>query len=164
MTKIFLGVILIFFTTFCGYFLAKKYRKRKEFFRQLQELNERFLSELSYYKRPLKEFLSSYAQEGEFALLLEGFIGALEGEEREIVDDYGVEEVEFLTTDERIFLRDYLSMLGRGDSVSQKSFFSSMQASVVSYKNKSEEESKRYGDLYIKLGFLFGLAVLILMV
>ena len=164
MQKVIIGICIICFTTFCGYALTKKYRQRKSFFWQLKELNERYLHEIAYYKRPLKEFLRAYPYVGEFALCLEDFWETLENGARERGEEREEIELDFLTADEKTFLRDYFSMLGRGDSLSQKNFFSAMQVTVANYKNKSEEEEKRYGDLYIKLGFLFGLAVLVLII
>ena len=60
MQKFIVGVAMVAFTTFCGYFLAKKYRQRKLFFMQLVEFNERFLSEISYYRRPIKDFTEKF--------------------------------------------------------------------------------------------------------
>lgn len=164
MTKVVLGIIVVCFTTYCGYVFAKKYRRRKDFFLQMNGLNELFLSEISYYKRPMKEFLSGYPYTGDFAELIGEFLSFLEEDsEKEKLFDF-FEEIAFLKTDEKRFVRDYFLMLGRGDSLSQKSYFSSVKGTLSGYKTSSEEESKRYGDLYVKLGFLFGLAVLVLIV
>ena len=62
MTKFLLGVCIVAFTSFCGYFFAKKYAKRKLFLEQLKEFNDRFINEIGYYKRPLGEFISKYSQ------------------------------------------------------------------------------------------------------
>ena len=59
---------------------------------------------------------------------------------------------------------DYFSMLGRGDSSSQKGYFSSVKEDLRRRKIETDAEYKKYGDLYIKLGFLCGLLVLILIV
>ncbi len=164
MTKVVLGILIVCFTTFCGHTLAKKYRQRKDFFRQLNGLNERFLSEISYFKRPLKEFLGGYPLTGEFSELIEEYAQYLESGKQEEIYSSDFAEISFLTADEKSFVRDYFLTLGRGDSASQKAYFSSVKSTLTGYKNGSEEACKRYGDLYIKLGFLFGLAVLVLIV
>ena len=71
MIKFLLGIAIVAFASFCGYLLAKKYRQRKAFFEQLKMFNERFLNEITYYRRPLKEFVSVYAYRGEFNGLLQ---------------------------------------------------------------------------------------------
>ena len=53
MAKFLLGVAIVAFMSFLGYLLAKKYRKRRDFFVQFTLFNERFLSEISYYRRHL---------------------------------------------------------------------------------------------------------------
>lgn len=77
MIKFILGVAIVCFTSFCGYLLAKKYRQRKSFFVQMNEFNERFLSEIAYYRRPIKEFSEKYEYKGEFDELLSSFVGSL---------------------------------------------------------------------------------------
>ena len=73
MLKFIVGIALIAFTTSCGYILARKYRRRKSFFRQLREFNDRFISEISYFKRPIEEFVGAYQYQGDFDGLLKAF-------------------------------------------------------------------------------------------
>ena len=77
MAKFLLGLVIIAFTSFCGYLLSKKYRRRKAFFTQFNEFNERFLNEMSYYRRPLTEFFSKYEYTKEFKFLLDDYIQTL---------------------------------------------------------------------------------------
>ena len=162
--KFLLGVFIVAFGSACGYFFAKKYRQRKAFFQQLKEFNERYLSEISYYRRPIKAFASSYAYKGEFARLLYMFFTYLEaGQARGFEVDFKT-EFPFLRQDERQVVADYFFMLGRGDSTSQKGYFSGVKEGLTKLYNVAVEDCKKYGDLYIKLGFLCGLFILILMI
>ena len=162
MTKFLFGVALVAFGSFCGYVLAKKYRQRKLFFAQLQLFNERFISEVSYYRRPVREFVNLYAFQGEFRALLQEFLENIEknGTPLSIVwPNYS-----FLTKDEQGAVQDYILMVGRGDSASQKTYFSSVSGVVSKWASDANLAAKKYGDLYIKLGFLCGLFVLILII
>ena len=111
--KFFLGVAIVAFTSFCGYLLSRKYRSRKLFFGQLYAFNERFLSEISYYRRPLKEFIALYSYQGEF----NDFLSEIFQERQESVPLGGI----FLKTDRYAFLKeedkkmveDYFFMLGK---------------------------------------------------
>ena len=69
----------------------------------------------------------------------------------------------FLKREEKRVVEDYFLMLGKGDSISQKGYFSSVKQSLSALQIDAETACKRYGDLYIKLGFLCGLLILILM-
>ena len=146
------------FSSFCGYYFAKRYRQRKSFFRQLYEFNQRFLNEIAYYRRPLREFIGKYSYQSDFEVVLQAYCSSLNGE---LFDLTGYV---FLKEDERIFLYDYFQMLGKGDSSSQKSYYSSVKDGLLKWKMTSEQEAKKYEDLYVKLGFLCGLFILILIV
>jgi stage III sporulation protein AB len=161
--KILLGIAIVMFTGFCGFVFSKKYRLRKKFFAQLWEFNERFLSEITYFRRPLTEFVGKYAYEGEFGVVLNNYFQGLK-EESEQNAELDFSDCSFLKTDEKSVLYDYFKSLGRGDSNAQKTYFSSAKEMLAKWKNQTETESKKYGDLYIKLGFLCGLLILILIV
>lgn len=164
MEKLIIGIIIVVFTTLCGYLLAKKYRKRKLFFKELSEFNERFLSEISYYRRPIKEFAFKYAYKGEFANLLQDYFEGIEDralEEKSLLDE---PVYSFLKAEEKQVVEDYFLMLGKGDSASQKGYFSSVKNGLLTLKTNAETACKKYGDLYVKLGFLCGLLILILIV
>ncbi len=162
--KFMLGIAVVAFTSFCGRFLAKKYRQRKQFFRQLNEFNQRFLAEIAYYKRPIRQFIASYTYQGEFNDLLQDVLNNLEesGGLQDVF--YHKNDYPFLKTDEKKGIEDYFSMLGKGDTDSQKGYFSTVKERLNTWDSEAEKQCKRYGDLYVKLGFLFGLLVLILII
>ena len=164
MVKFLLGIAIVAFTSYCGFVLAKKYRKRKLFFAQFKEFNERFLSEVSYYRRPLGDFVFQYVYKGEFQIFLQNFFAEIDelsqSEHRQISFD----GFEFLTAEDKNLIEDYFKMLGKGDSASQKTYFSAAKERLVKFCGDAESEYKKYGDLYVKLGFLCGLLILILII
>ena len=162
MAKFLLGLMIVGFTSFCGYFFTQKYRKRKLFLTQLFEFNERFLSEISYYRRPLGEFFAKYAYKSEFHQFLEGYLENIKSKTGGVENILELENFSFLTKEEKSVLSDYFQMLGKGDSASQKAYFSSVKERLSKLQNEAIAAHKRYGDLYIKLGFLCGLFILIL--
>lgn len=164
MTKFLLGIAIVAFTSFCGYVLAKKYRKRKLFLAQLKEFNERFLSEISYYKRPIAEFVSRSVYKGEFNEFLRDFFQTREQSDYGVLRAINFTDCEFLTPEDRRVIEDYFLMLGKGDTFSQKTYFSSAKEAIGKQQTEADTAYKKYGDLYIKLGFLCGLFILILIV
>ena len=80
--------------------------------------------------------------------------------EREIAFD----DCEFLKGEDKSLVEDYFKMLGKGDSASQKTYFSAAKEGITKLYSDAENEYKKYGDLYIKLGFLCGLLILILII
>ena len=164
MLKFLLGVGIVAFTSFCGYLFARKYRQRNDFFSQFKEFNERFLSEISYYRRPIREFMGAYSYRGEFQEFLQAYNMQIEEQGYKEGGFMDMEEYSFLTNEEKRMIKDYFLMLGRGDSSSQKSYFSSVKIGIDKLQVEAEIQRKRYGDLYIKLGFLCGLFILILII
>jgi hypothetical protein len=55
-------------------------------------------------------------------------------------------------------------MVGKGDSASQSAYFTSVKGTLGEYKRKAAEECAKYGDLYLKLGFLCGLMILVIII
>lgn len=164
MLKFFIGVAIVAFASGCGYVLSGKYRKRKAFFSQFHTFNERFLNEISYYRRPVEAFAAAYVYQSEFETLLQAFFSGLKeasANERKVLD---LSDWSFLTAEEKQMTENYFQMLGKGDVASQKGYFSSVQSTLKGLAEETEKAAKRYEDLYIKLGFLCGLLALILIV
>ena len=164
MLKFFVGIAVVAFTSLCGYLMAGKYRKRGLFFAQFQEFNERFLSEIAYYRRPIRQFFGKYSYKGEFAILLTEFLFCLENEENFGQKILEYDTFQFLKKEDKEILCDYFLMLGKGDSAAQKGYFSAVKERLLSLRAEAQKEEKRYVDLFVKLGFLFGLFILILIV
>ena len=164
MVKFLLGVAIVAFTSYCGFILAKKYRKRKLFFMQLKEFNERFLSEVSYYRRPLGEFASKNVYKGEFQIFLQNFFAEIDELSQSDHSSIAFDDCEFLKDEDKNVIEDYFKMLGKGDSASQKTYFSAAKERIVKLYSEAETDYKKYGDLYVKLGFLCGLLILILII
>lgn len=162
MVKFLLGIAIVAFTSFCGYLLAKKYRQKKHFFSQLALFNERFLSELAYFRRPIREFIFAYSYSGEFFQFLnDSFYKNTQISFHDILNS---STYAFLKGEEKVFVVNYFSMLGKADSIAQKAYFSSMKDMLKKAEIDAINENKKYGDLYIKMGFLLGLLILILII
>lgn len=146
--KLLLSAAIIAFCTFLGYLAAAKFRARKKFFMQMSAFNERYLNELTYARRPLKEVIAEAREEGDFY----DFLSA-RGKELSL---------QYLSEQEKKDCAEYVRMLGTGDSVSQKNYYTSKKQSIESKKAECEKAASERGGLYLKLGLLAGLAFVIL--
>ena len=152
--KLLVSGAVIAFCIFLGYLAAGKYRSRKKFFTQFHSLNERYLTELGYMRRTLDDFFAEFSYEGDFEKASAQF-----RKERKISYAYA-----YLTEDEKKFVQNYFSMMGKGDSHAQNGYFNAQKSALEGKKSASEREAKERGDLYLKLGLLAGLALVILIV
>lgn len=155
MIKLFLSVLLVALCSAFGWLLTRKYKQRKTFFYELDLFNSRLINEVSYTKMPLFAFIDKYSFGGDFGKLLE------EKKESGFVSDSC--GIAYLTEDEKNFVRDYFLMVGRSDSASQKEYLRSVQGETERMRAESGADYKKHFDLYVKLGFLFGLIVAIIL-
>lgn len=152
--KVVLAALVIGFCALLGYLAAGKYRRRKSFFTQLCALNEAYLSELKFARRPLAQFLAANDLSGDFAKCVSGFTLKRRAEL----------SYSYLTQTEKNDLQEYFRTLGRGSSGAQSGYFSAQRDALAEKKRLAEQEAKERGALYLKLGFLAGLAFVILIV
>ena len=149
-----LYVCIVLFLTYLVYFLSGKYRLAKKFYISWEQFHQNFLSEVAYTRRPLQEVIQKFEGKGDFSEFLSDY------EKKHAVE----ENIDFLSKEENDFLQEYFSFLGRSDYLAQREYFSSSTKKLADFKQKSEQDAARYTDLYIKLGFLLGLIIVILLV
>ncbi len=161
MIKFIIGIAVVVFSTYIGRLFSRRYKRRKDFFQAFDSFNHRFLSELGYSKRPIGELCASIQTKGEFYDLVNAVMSQRAARRSSPAD---LAEYYFLSQEERGLTREYFSVFGKGDTASQKSYFSQAGNSISSLKTKAEDDYKKYSDLYTKLGFLCGLAVMVIIV
>ena len=148
--KLLLSALIIAFCTLLGYLASSKYRSRRAFYAQMYAFNERYLNELAFSRRSLKELFGEIGEEGDFYDLLKRRGGEV--------------KLSYLTEQERKECEDYLNMLGAGDSFSQSNYFSAKKQAIEEKKSESERAARDNQSLYLKLGLLAGLAFVILII
>lgn len=152
--KFLLGGLSIAFCTLLGYLAADKYRRRKGFYLSLQSLNEKYLAELKFSRKPLGEFLKACEFRGDFQAFLEEFQKTRTAEPN----------LSYLSKGEKEEIKELFSMLGRGDATSQLGYFSAQAETLKKKCEETGKEAKERSELYLKLGLLAGLAFVILIV
>lgn len=150
--KIFIGILFIALSTFAGYLFTVKYRERLDFYRDFSEFNKRFKSAVSFSSSSVKEVLENTSS-GCFSFMLSEYkFGAKEK----------TEKPNFLTADEYSAFLSYIGELGTSDKSTQITFLEDFQGEVSEKLSAAEEKYKKIKPLYIKLGFLTGLMLFVL--
>ena len=155
MLKFLLCVLALGGCMAAAYLFTRKYKLRRAFFYDLDLFNERLVNEVSYTRVPLPVFVEKYTFGGDFKKMLDGKKG-----------DFGRENYSFsyLTCEERKFLSDYFLLVGRSDAASQRTYLSAVRGEIGERRRAAEDAYKKYFALYMKLGFLAGLILIILIV
>lgn len=118
---------------------AEKKRQMKVF-AQFYEFNEQLLVNMKYGREKVNKIASGY----DYVLKVMNGDSVLKGEDGE-------------------FLSGYVSGIGETDAVSQVDYLNEKKAALLNYKNKSEENYKKYGSLYFKLSIMAGLLIAVLL-
>ena len=109
-----------------AWLMTRGYRRRMQFYYNLNLFNERLLNEVSYTRVPLPAFLDKYTFSGDFGNML--------AEKKQAQFAGGKYDYYYLDEDERKFLDDYFKMIGKSDAASQRVYLSATQMSPRSVK------------------------------
>ena len=73
-------------------------------------------------------------------------------------------EKKYIGSDEIEFFSDYIANVGGGDKISQNKFLENASDYLKEKCKSSDVEEKKFKKLYIKLGFLIGLVIFIVLI
>lgn len=115
-------------------------KKRAQVFEELFEFNDKLLLNLKFSRLPLQKIAEGFTYIPD---MLNGK-NPLQGKDGEV-------------------LEDYLSSLGTTDAVSQIEFLNSRRTMLETLRSESAESYKKYSSLYIKIFFLVGVLIAVLL-
>lgn len=150
--NIFLGLIVLTACTFIGYLLSKKFTKRKKFFSDFNTFNNLLIKEVAFSQTTIAKLVQNFSCSGDFIDCVDNFY---KKNNITVKDNY-------LNADEIEFLTNYLNTIGASDKDSQIKYLDGALKVLDKMLNDSTNDEKRYRNLYIKLGFLFGLMAFII--
>ena len=149
--RLFFGIICCFICTVFGIVLSEKYAKRCKFFKDFSCFNKRLISEVSFGQKRLSEIIEDFSPEGDFKTSISKFSS-------------DVVLPEYLKADEKALFADYVNGVGKKDKETQLKELNELNVKLSGLSDLSEIELKKYRPLYIKLGFLTGIAILIMVI
>lgn len=126
--------------TTLGVFFSAGKKKKMQVFSELCEFNDRLIMNLKFDKNPLDNVAQSYKY---IPVALNGG-KVLDGKDGEVISDYFVN-------------------LGKSDAMSQIDYLNGKKAQLAKYRDKSENNYKRYSSLYVKIFFMIGVLMAVLM-
>lgn len=127
-------------TTSIGVFLSAKKKRRMQIFAELYEFNEQLLLNMKYSRLPMEKVAQNFKFMPE---VLNGKI-LLEGKDGEVISDY-------------------VFNLGRSDALSQIDYLNERKTVLTKCRDESSNDYKKYSSLYIKIFFLLGVLMAILL-
>lgn len=140
MIKILILIAVIALTTSLGILLSANKKKRKQVFAELYEFNEQLILTLKYSRSSLDKIAEPYVYMTD---ILNGKT-VLSGTDAEVI-------------------RDYTENLGKTDALSQVDYLNERKSILKKYKEESAADYKRYSSLYVKIFFMVGVMVAVLL-
>lgn len=127
-------------TTAIGVFVSAGKKRRMQIFAELYEFNEQLLLNLKYAQNPIDKVAAPF----KFVPDIIGGKSLLDGSDGEV-------------------LRDYAENLGKTDALSQIDYLNERKAVLTKYRDESQTDYKKYSSLYIKIFFLAGVLMAVLL-
>lgn len=127
-------------TTAVGQMASGSKKKRMQVFGELYEFNEQLILNLKYNRLSLKKIAEHYK-----------FVG-------KIIDGEKV-----LGGEDGAFISEYTENLGKTDASSQIDYLNGRGVLLKKYKEESYEDYKKYSKLYVKIFFLTGVLIAVLL-
>ena len=140
MIKILILLAVIVLTTSIGPLLAANKKKRMQIFSELYEFNERLILTLKFTRASMEKIAEPF----------------------KFVSDI-LDGKELLSGDDGQFLSDYINNLGKTDALSQVDYLNERKSLLKKYKDDSFTDYKKYSSLYVKIFFLIGVMVAVLL-
>lgn len=140
MIKILLLIAVAGVTTSIGVFLSAKKKRRMLIFSELYEFNEQLLINLKFSRRTMDKIAQNFKYIPD---VLQGKL-LLEGTDGETISEY-------------------VFNLGKSDALSQIDYLNERKTILAKFRDESTENYKKYSSLYIKIFFMLGVLMAVLL-
>lgn len=150
--NIFLGLILLIISTFIGYVLSCKFSDRQAFYLDFASFNKKLKQEVAFKQSTILSLINQLNEDSDFNLSIKSFF---------IKNELSFDK-KYLTEEEKNYFFDYIKELGKTEKSFQIEYLNATNEMLILKQKESEEDVKKYKKLYIKIGFLIGLILLIL--
>ena len=142
-----------------GLYFSKRLTRRAAYFDALMDLVNLFLSEMKFRKTTTKQVVAEFRDNSKTPLNtnLTEYINCTDFSNLKLSKG-------LLTENERIDVKKFLLSLGTSDSHTQIFELENFKDRFLQMQNTAQEKRKKYASLYIKLGFLAGLALGIIII
>lgn len=148
------GIILLAVSTFLGFYYSRKYTERRKAFKSLDAFNSKLKEEVAFAKTSIVAIVKNIENDNIINEYIRDFF---------LSKKENPEKLKNLSEEEKNFFVDYVRRIGQGDKKSQKEYLEAAELKINGYVVAAEEADKKYRPLCIKLGFLFGLIILIIL-
>lgn len=157
-------IFVVFGVSYVGYALSNYYKKRQRILSDAVLFCGCLISDIDFLHMPLKKIISARSGQfyPEFEKILSEYFKKLQ--RGEITDFKDCVQSLYLKKCESESLNSLFCELGKTDSDTQITTITNFKNIFENYSKDATDESKKYAPLCLKLGFLTGLAIAVILV
>ena len=153
MLKLLIGISAIIISVKIGIDRASKNKRIYYFFNSVEITCDKFISDISYKKSNVNSVLKGKYPSNEYNLLIDNF-----------TKNNKLVLPNFLSIEEKLLIEDMFNSLGKMDSEAQTKYILSIKNQIKKISNEKLLNYKKFYNLSIKLGFIFGLFIFIMVI
>ncbi|MBQ8197617.1 MAG: stage III sporulation protein AB [Clostridia bacterium] len=158
--KIIFGFISIIICTFLGYKFSLKYSGKKKYYESFYNFNKLMQTEVRFKQATLKETLKNINENDDFYVILKDcFVSNIKFDE--LLKEKN-KKIKYLTKDDVDYLQTYVNNLGTTDLDTQSRFLDVADKVLIEKNTKANKDENKYKTLCLKIGFLIGLMIFII--
>lgn len=146
------GIIAIIVCVYFGYLLSDKFVKRKNFFYSFKIFNEKIETQIGFSNKSLLKIIDDTPIKDDFFHLITSIV--------KNIDDVNLK---YVKKDEIDFIKGYIAQIMNTDQRTLKDLLHNYSSKITDKYETAVIDKKKYRSLYIKLSFLIGLVVLIIL-
>ena len=147
---------------YIGWGLSCYYTNRSKFFKSVELLFDKLKTEIRFSQGKLIEILNDFqAPSKDVQTLIKNFVDCLNFD-KDISPENLFANIKILSEDEKNVLTIFFKSLGKFDAFNQTNQLDNQQAQLADFFRKAEEDAKKFGALYIKLGIIAGLVIVLI--
>lgn len=145
------GILLLISSIYFSYLLSDKFVKRKNFYADFFEFNNKITNEVFFNQETLSKIAKEFkAKTLEFSRIISNY------------DHLNLKSVNYLSDEEKDYIEKYINNLGMSDKNSQLNFLEQVRLYLDDKQKICTEELKKNKNLYIKMGILLGVILMVI--
>ena len=147
---------------YIGWGYSNYYTSRSKFFKSVELLFDKLKTEIRFSQGKLIEILNDFQPHSkDTQTLINNFVDCLNFD-KEINPENLFVGIKVLNDDEKNVLAIFFKSLGKFDAFNQTNQLANQQDQLAQFFKKAEEDAKKFGTLYIKLGIIAGLVIVLI--
>ncbi len=152
--KIVFGFLLTSLSVYLGKIYSAKYTKKRKFYEDFYDFNRILINKVSFSNNSILTIVNENNEGSCFYMTTKEYL----------INNSTQFNLEFIELNEINYLKRYLSEIGTSDRKNQIKYLNTIDIELRDKLNVAIENEKKYKTLYVKLGFLFGLIIFVLVI